>query len=464
MSVFKTEFDGKKAFDHVKNLVKIGPRLTGSDGEHKAARYIESQFKSFGLKTTMQKYPALTFSNKKCVLEVLDGGRWRKIDAQPIMLTPSTPEKGLEGEIYFAETGDIEYFSPAMKDKIVFVCGGLWADNRPKFLSLKPKALIIIEGGLGEEPLRMNIGEQNRKDYGILPMARIRHLDGVQIIQKGMRRARLTMINAEKKSYCLNVIGEKRGTDFTDEIVVVCGHYDSSMGITGASDNAGGTAVMMELARIFGKQPTKRTLRFVAFSGEETGLQGSSFYATDLARKAEAEKKRKGFNEKRDKTELQKHRLSFNLDVHGAIIGSNGVSFSGVDDIGASVRLLAKEMSVSCGVSKGPMSSDGTPLAAVGIPAVQFARGGGTSGYLHSTRDEIKYLSAESLEKAGILSELYIRRYIAECGVFPFPREIADDQMKQIKDFFTNTKRPVPGDLKKEEKPEKKARKKRGRK
>ena len=45
-----------------------------------------------------------------------------------------------------------------------------------------------------------------------------------------------------------------------------------------------------------------------------------------------------------------------------------------------------------------------------------------------------------------------MKRYITECGVFPFPREIADDQMKSVKDYFINTKRPVPGDLKKDEK------------
>jgi len=444
------KFDGKKAFEHLKKLaVGIGPRLTGSAGEHEAAQYIAKAFRSFGLKTRLQKYPALTFESAKCSFEVKDGAGWRAVQCQPVMLTKSTPPRGLEGEIYYAETGDAEYLSPAMKDKIVLVCGGIGPDNRPRFLSYKPKALVMIEGGIGEEPIRVNIGDDNRKTYGNLPMARIRHLDGLEIVKKGLKRARLTMINKERKSHCFNVIGEKEGADFKEEIVVVCGHYDSSMGITGASDNAGGTAVMMELARVLSQEPTKRTLRFIAFSGEETGLLGSCFYANDLHAKAAKEKKRKGFRAKVDKTELDKHRLTFNLDVHGSIIGRNNIMFNGVDDIGSSVRLLAKEIGAACGVTKAPMSSDGTPLAAVGIPNVQFDRAGG-SARLHCTLDDIKYLSAEALEKGGVFAELYLKRYVTQAVAFPFPREIADDQMKSIRDYFKNSKRPVPGE--KEEK------------
>jgi len=461
-----TLFDGRNAYGYLEHLaVEIGPRLTGSAGEHKAARYIEKVFKSFGLKTRLQKYPSITFDNRKTDFEVLDRGKWRSVQCQPIMMTKSTPARGIEGEIYFAENGAPEYFSPAMKDKIVMVCGGIGPDNRPKFLAHKPKALVIIEGGLSEEPIRVNMGEHNRKTYGNLPMARIRHLDGLDVIKKGLKRARLTMQITEKKSHCFNVIGEKTGTDFPDEIIVVCGHYDTSMGISGASDNAGGTSLVMELARIFASEPTKRTLRFIAFSGEETGLNGSTFYANDLARKAEREKKKKTFREKLDKTELDRHVFTFNIDVHGFILGSNSATFNGSDDIGASVRLLAKEIARPCGVSKGPMSSDGTPLAAVGIPNVQFARNGGTGSYLHSSLDDIRNLSPEGLAVSGEFAELYLRRYVTQAAAFPFPRDIPDDQMKGVKDYFKGGKRPVPGEKEEEKdkgKPKKKAGKKKG--
>ncbi len=86
----------------------IGPRLTGSAGEHRAAEYIAKQFRSLGLKTRLQKHPAITFSSRKCVFEVREGGKWRAVQCQPIMLSSSTPPRGVEGEIYFAESGEDE--------------------------------------------------------------------------------------------------------------------------------------------------------------------------------------------------------------------------------------------------------------------------------------------------------------------------------------------------------------------
>lgn len=445
-------FDGRKAYEYLNHLaVKIGPRLTGSDGEHKAAAYIQKTLKSFGLKTSLQKYPSVTYQSRKATFEVLDGGKWRSLPVTPIMLSQSTPAAGLEGEIFYAHTGEPEYFSPAMKGKIVLVCGGVAAENRPRLLSYKPKALIMIDEVMKEESRRGSVHPDHRRTFGNLPMAIIRHLDGLDIIKKGLTRTRLTMLNWEKKSYCLNVIGEKVGSEYPEEIIVICAHYDSHMGISGATDNGGGTAIMMELARILAPLPTRRTLRFVAFSGEETGLHGSVHYADELGRLARKEKKAKGFDEKVNKTLCDKHRLTFNIDVHGCILGRNTVMWNGHDDIGASVRLLAKEMGVFCKVEKTPMSSDGTSLAAVGIPNVQFARYGGTTDFLHSTLDDIKYVSAEALGDAGRFAELYLKRYVTEIPTFPFPREIPEDQMKAVKDYFKRSKRPLPG-----EEPEKK--------
>jgi len=441
-----TAFNGRKAYAHLRHLAHdIGPRLAGSPGEHKAARYIEKVFKSFGLTTRLQRYPSVTFDNNGTVFEVEDGGRWRRVQCQPVTFSKGTPRNGVTGEIYFAETGAPEYLSPAMKGKVVLVCGRIAPEDRPRFLSHKPRALVIIEGGLGKEPRRTVLGKHDRETYGNLPMVSILHLDGLDIVKKQLRRARLTARVAERNSHSFNVIGEKTGCDFPEETVVVCGHYDSCMGITGAADNAGGTAILMELARVLGARPTRRTLRFIAFSAEETGLNGSTFYANDLARKAEREKKRKSFREKVDKTELDRHVFTFNIDVHGSIIGNKYVLFNGHDDIGAAVRLLAKEVGVTCSVSKGPMSSDGTPLAAVGIPNVQFARGGG-SVHGHTSDDHIRYTSADSLARAGEFAELFLRRYVTEASAMPFPREIPDDQVPGIKDYFKNHKDPVPGE------------------
>ena len=80
-----------------------------------------------------------------------------------------------------------------------------------------------------------------------------------------------------------NTIGEIRGTDKADEVIMLGGHLDSWHAATGATDNAIGCAIMMEAARILktlGVQP-RRTIRVALWSGEEEGLLGSIAYVKE---------------------------------------------------------------------------------------------------------------------------------------------------------------------------------------
>jgi carboxypeptidase Q len=80
-----------------------------------------------------------------------------------------------------------------------------------------------------------------------------------------------------------NVIGEIPGTDKADELVMLGGHFDSWHTGTGATDNAAGSAVMMEAMRILKASGLKlrRTVRIGLWGGEEQGLLGSRAYVTD---------------------------------------------------------------------------------------------------------------------------------------------------------------------------------------
>jgi hypothetical protein len=74
-----------------------------------------------------------------------------------------------------------------------------------------------------------------------------------------------------------NVVGDIPGTETPDEYVIIGAHYDCVPIGTGALDNGTGTAAVMEAARILveaGVRP-RRTIRFVLFAGEESGLIGS---------------------------------------------------------------------------------------------------------------------------------------------------------------------------------------------
>ena len=80
-----------------------------------------------------------------------------------------------------------------------------------------------------------------------------------------------------------NVVGELPGTDKADEVVMLGAHFDSWHGGTGATDNAAGSAVMMEAMRILKQSGLRlrRTVRIGLWGGEEQGLLGSRAYVTE---------------------------------------------------------------------------------------------------------------------------------------------------------------------------------------
>ncbi len=90
-----------------------------------------------------------------------------------------------------------------------------------------------------------------------------------------------TFHDADTKSY--NIVGEIPGSDpkLAPEVVMLGGHFDSWHSGTGATDNAAGSAVMLEAVRILkatGLKP-RRTVRIALWGGEEQGLLGSRAYA-----------------------------------------------------------------------------------------------------------------------------------------------------------------------------------------
>ena len=83
---------------------------------------------------------------------------------------------------------------------------------------------------------------------------------------------------------CVNLAVQLNGMDEPGPVIVVGAHYDSVDGCPGANDNASGVAALLELSRVFMKQPHNCAIRFVAFVNEEppyfqTDLMGSRIYA-----------------------------------------------------------------------------------------------------------------------------------------------------------------------------------------
>src|SRR5262249_25900184 len=96
-------------------------------------------------------------------------------------------------------------------------------------------------------------------------------------------------LNVETKVYDeaglngFNTIAELPGSDLASEVVLLGAHLDSHPYATGATDNAAGSAAMMEALRVLtaaGVHP-RRTIRVALWGGEEQGLLGSKAYVAD---------------------------------------------------------------------------------------------------------------------------------------------------------------------------------------
>lgn len=89
-----------------------------------------------------------------------------------------------------------------------------------------------------------------------------------------------------------NVVAELPGKIYPNDVLIICGHYDSTSDkrqvlAPGADDNASGAAATMEAARILSRQPLDFTVKFIAFTAEELGLVGSIVYAKDALSRGE---------------------------------------------------------------------------------------------------------------------------------------------------------------------------------
>ncbi|MEO8373214.1 MAG: M20/M25/M40 family metallo-hydrolase, partial [Candidatus Solibacter sp.] len=168
-----------------------------------------------------------------------------------------------------------------------------------------------------------------------------------------------------KTSY--NVVGEIPGTDKADEIVMLGGHLDSWHAATGATDNAIGSAVMMEAARLIqalGMKP-RRTVRVALWSGEEEGLLGSIAYVKQHFGSAED-----------PKPEFAKLNCYFNVDT-----GTGRIRGAGIFGPPAAADVLRPVLSqftdwgvfgVSTTNSRMTGGTDSTSFNNAGLPGVGF--------------------------------------------------------------------------------------------
>ncbi|HEY9002115.1 MAG TPA: M20/M25/M40 family metallo-hydrolase [Mucilaginibacter sp.] len=203
-----------------------------------------------------------------------------------------------------------------------------------------------------------------------------------------------------------DVVAEIPGTDkkLKDQLVIIGGHLDSWHAATGATDNAAGSAVMMEAVRILkaiGFKP-KRTIRICLWSSEEQGLFGSRYYVLNH------------FGDPKTmqlKPEQAKVSAYYNLDNGTGKI--RGIYLQGDSLAGAVFKPWFepfKDLGAGTITISNTGGTDHLSFAAVGIPGFQFIQEPmdyGTRTH-HSNQDTYDRLSEDDLKQAATIIASFV--------------------------------------------------------
>jgi carboxypeptidase Q len=189
-----------------------------------------------------------------------------------------------------------------------------------------------------------------------------------------------------------NTVGEIRGSELPNEIVLLGAHLDSWDVGTGSTDNASGSIAVLEAARLLGALKAsgvrpKRTIRFALFSGEEQGLFGSQYYVL------------------RHAPELARFQAVLVLDNGTGRI--NGMALSGwndLQDLWTGMMRQVRELGpfiVRPGMKGG---TDHLPFLYAGVPSFNYDQlSRGYDFTHHSQIDVFDYATTDDVKQAAIV-------------------------------------------------------------
>ena len=329
-------------------------------------------------------------------------------------MTASTPTEGITKKVIFLEEAAAAYLDESVTDKIVVTFDSFAGDVQDRFHSYKAAALVSIQTQSSKSHFRGTYNSVAKRKIGSIPSVRLTLDDGRKLIHNLPEKMTLKVDTQEEKvTTGHNVIADMKGSDSGHDIIVICAHYDSVWQGPGAFDNGGGTAGIMELARVYKEKGSKYNLRFIAFGGEEMGIWGSKAYVKKLKDKSDKIKKDKHFEKDGLKTEFDYHRFLVNLDMMGHFHGRSCAVTFGDTDIAASVRLFSKEIRYAINVRENEIySSDNMAFNYAEIPSLSFYRCGFGDLGGHTEMDVIDNCNPAGLAHIGGFVEKWINRYI----------------------------------------------------
>src|ERR1700720_978474 len=377
------------AFQYLTELSDdIGSRVTGTPGERKAEEWAAAKLKAIGLENVhLEKY---TIWKGSTVAGGAEGDvvpvnmfdiddeikNVAKLQGKIVLVTQKgQPKKNFM--MLFASFGD--FLKAAHDAGVIAVIGGQ-GGSKSQGLNLTHTGILGFDTDFAIPVVSMTAEDQGQLERliarGITPRMRI--------------NVQNTLTSGPVEA--ANVVGEIRGREHPEQILVVGGHLDSWDLAQGATDNGSGTATTLGAADAIQRsgQKPRRTIRFVLFTGEEQGLDGSIAYINQ------------------HQSELPSHLGDLILDAgQGAV---KGFQLGGRDDLVAPFQPFAKSLA-----NMGPMTVDdkiesGTdtlPFSIAGLPGINMDQD--TSEYKfthHSAADALEAQKPDVLTKNATLMAL----------------------------------------------------------
>jgi hypothetical protein len=311
----KAALESNYAYRQVAHLANnIGQRLSGSPQAAKAVEYVAAELKAIGCEVHLEKVmvPHWVRGDETAALVQFPGqapNTTQKIVLCALGGSVATPKEGIEAEVLVVKNfdelksmprekvaGKIVLFNypfdkqmaaqgrgfPAYGEAVVYRSQGPIAAGRQGAI-----ACLIRSVGASEYRLPHTGMTNYAKDAPKIPAGAVTAEDAdliANLVLQGAVKMKLiltpqTLPDVESA----NVIGDIKGSEHPEQVVIVSGHLDSWDLGTGAIDDGAGVAVSMEAANLIqklGLKP-KRTIRVIAWMNEENGEEGSKQYAKD---------------------------------------------------------------------------------------------------------------------------------------------------------------------------------------
>ena len=403
-------------------------RIGGTDKELEACHIIQDELKQLGLESYIEDFDVVTNHVSKVSLEVLKPYQ-KTYEATAYMGCVNT--QGLVGELCYFES-DNAVSKKQVCGKIALVNGYLGMKTFKAITEAKAVGFITYNGNIDREENDLDSRElrESLQEFGNLPGVNIRVEDAMEMVAKGASEVRIVVEQTIEKVSSHNLICDITGE--SEDMIVCTAHYDSVPHSKGAYDNATGSVCLYGLAKELKDKKLAHNLRLIWCGSEERGLLGSKAYVAA------------------HQEEMENIKLCVNVDMIGSIMGRRIAVCTSDMSLVHYMDYFGKIKGFPIEVSQGVYSSDSTPFADNGVPAVSFARitSPGT-GEIHSRYDVMEHLSESML----LQDTSFICEFVSEMAnsfVIPIPKEIPDNMKEEIDKYYGR-------DLKKKEEEDKKA-------